>query len=94
MPLFLPSGSCGKSTRNFRTQGIDTLANDMSKMQITKATEDRYHVEVQDRFIDEDVNGPQLLGMTSERTVGATAEEILRLFDSQPIGYSKTVDYE
>lgn len=66
----------------------------MSKMQITKATEDRYHVEVQDRFIDEDVNGPQLLGMTSERTVGATAEEILRLFDSQPIGYSKTVDYE
>jgi hypothetical protein len=66
----------------------------MSKMQITKTEEDRYHVEVKDRFIEEDVNGSQLLGMTSERTVGITAEEIAQVLDSHPIGYSMSVDYE
>jgi hypothetical protein len=66
----------------------------MSRMQITKIDEDRYHVEVKDRFIDEDVNGSQLLGMISGRTVGVSAEEILRLFDSEPVGYVMSVDYQ
>jgi hypothetical protein len=67
----------------------------MSKMQITKTADDRYHVEAQDRLLDEDVNAIQLFGMTSGgRTEGTTAHDILHLFDSQAIGYTMTVDYE
>lgn len=66
----------------------------MSKMQITKTADDRYRVEVKDRLIDEDVNGSQLLGMTSGRIVGITANEITEAFDSQPVGYAMSVDYD
>jgi hypothetical protein len=65
----------------------------MTKMHITKIADDGYHVEVKDRFIDEDVNGSQFLGIASERTSPMRAVEILRLTNSQYIGYTLTVDY-
>jgi hypothetical protein len=67
----------------------------MSEMQITKTADDRYHVKVRDRFLDEDVDAAQIFGITSSgHTVGTTAHDILRLFDSRPIGYTMTVDYD
>jgi hypothetical protein len=65
----------------------------LTKMHITKIADDGYHVEVKDRFIDEDVNGSQFLGIASERTSPMRAVEILRLTNSQYIGYTLTVDY-
>jgi hypothetical protein len=62
-------------------------------MDITKTADDRYHVEVRSLFINEDVNGSQLLGMGAGRIVGVTAEEILRFLDSEPVGHSLSVEY-
>ena len=66
----------------------------MTEMHITKIADDGYHVEVKDRFIDEEVNGSQFLGIASERTSPMRAVEILRLMDSQCVGYTMTVDYD
>jgi hypothetical protein len=65
----------------------------VTKMRITKTGEDRYHVEVKDRLIVEDVNDVQFLGMARERTIGITADEILSAFEDKRIGDSITVDY-
>lgn len=62
----------------------------MTKMHITKTANDRYHVEVRDPFIHEEVNGLQFLGFASERTRPMPAVEILRLY----VGYTMTVDYD
>jgi hypothetical protein len=43
--------------------------------------------------VDEDVKGSQFLGIASERTSPMRAVEILRLMNSQYIGYTVTVDY-
>jgi hypothetical protein len=66
----------------------------MTKMYITKAANDRYNVEVRDPFSHEEVNGSQFLAMASGRTSPMTALEIIRLLDSQFVGYTMTVDYE
>jgi hypothetical protein len=75
------------------TRFIRKLEAGMTKMHITKIADDGYHVEVKDRFIDEEVNGSQFLGIASERTSPMRAVEILRLMDSQCVGYTVTVDY-
>ncbi|HUJ95622.1 MAG TPA: hypothetical protein VLW84_10195 [Terriglobales bacterium] len=64
----------------------------MSKLRITKTDDDEYHVEDKDSFIDDDVNGSQLLGMTTGRTTPG-AGEILQKLDSEPAGYVMTVEY-
>jgi hypothetical protein len=63
-------------------------------MHITKTADDHYHVTVTDRFLDEDVNGSQFLGIASERTRPQPAVEVLRLMHSQFVGYTMTVDYD
>ena len=65
----------------------------MTEMHITKIADDGYH-EIKDRFIDEEVSGSQFLGIASERTSPMGAAEILRLMDSQYVGYAMTVDYD
>ena len=64
----------------------------MSEMRITKTADDEYHVEAKDIFVAEDVNGSQLLGMTTGRT-NPDANEILQRLDSEPAGYVMIVDY-
>ncbi len=66
----------------------------MAEMHITKIADDGYHVEVKDRFIDEEVSGSQFLGIASERTSPMRAVEILRLMDCKYVGYAMTVDYD
>ena len=66
----------------------------MTKMYITKIGDGRYHVEVGDPFTHEQVNGTQFLAMASGRTSPMPAVEILRLMDSQFVGYTMTVDYD
>jgi len=64
----------------------------MSEMRITKTADDEYHVEDKDSFIDQDVNGSELRGMTMGRTTPA-ADDILQRLDSEPAGYVLIVDY-
>jgi len=64
----------------------------MSDMRITKTADDEYHVEIKDSFIDEDVNGSQLLGMMTGRTT-PDANEVLQRLESEPAGYIIVVDY-
>lgn len=64
----------------------------MSKMRITKTADDEYHVEDKDSFIDDDVNGSQLVGMTTGRTT-PDSNEIVRILDSEPAGYVMIVEY-
>jgi len=66
----------------------------MTKMNITKTAEDRYHVEVRDPFIHAEVNASQFLVMVGERTSPMPAVEIVRFLDDQFIGYTITVDYD
>ena len=66
----------------------------MTKMYITKIGNGRYHIEVRDPFAHEQVNGTQFLEMVSGRTTPMPAVEILRLMDSQFVGYTMTVDYD
>jgi hypothetical protein len=66
----------------------------MTKMHITKTADDRYHVEHSDPLIHEELNGAEFLGMASGRTSPTPAVEILRLMDSQLVGYTMTVDYD
>ncbi len=66
----------------------------MTEMHITKIADDGYHVELKDRFIDAEVSGSQFLGFASERTSPMPAVVILRLMDSQCVGYTMTVDYD
>jgi hypothetical protein len=66
----------------------------VTKMYITKTGDGRYHVEVRDPFTHEQVNGTQFLAMASGRTSPMPAVEILRLMDSQFVGYTMTVDYD
>ena len=66
----------------------------MTKMNITKTAENRYHVEVRDPFIHGDVSASDFLAMASERTSPLPAVEILRLLDAQLVGYTVTVDYD
>jgi hypothetical protein len=64
----------------------------MSEMRITKTADDEYRVEDKDSLIDEDVNGSQLLGMTTGRTT-PDADEILQTLASEPAGYVMIVEY-
>jgi len=64
----------------------------MSEMRITKMGDDEYHVEDKDSFIDDDVNGSQLLAMATTRT-NPDANKILQTLDSEPVGYTMIVDY-
>jgi hypothetical protein len=66
----------------------------MTKMNITKTADDRYHVEVRDPFVHGDVTASEFLAMASERTSPMPAVEILRLLDAQFVGYTVTVDYD
>jgi hypothetical protein len=66
----------------------------MTKMNITKTAENRYHVEVRDPFIHGDVSASEFLAMASERTRPMPAVEILRLLNAQVVGYTITVDYD
>jgi hypothetical protein len=66
----------------------------MTKMNITKTAQDRYHVEVRDPFIHREVSALQFLAIASERTSPMPAVEILRLLDAQVVGYTVTVDYD
>ncbi len=65
----------------------------MAKMYIIKTADDRYHVEVKDPFIHQEVNGSQFLVLAGERTSPMPAVEILRLLDVQLVGYTVRVDY-
>jgi hypothetical protein len=58
------------------------------RMEITKTGEDHYHVFANENFIhiEEDVDGPKLMGMT-----GLTTGELFSLFDLKPIGHKITV---
>jgi hypothetical protein len=66
----------------------------MTKMNITKTAEDRYHFEAREPFMHGEVSASQLLSIASERTSPMPAVEILRLLDDQIIGYTITVDYD
>jgi hypothetical protein len=66
----------------------------MTKMNITKTAEDRYHVEVRDPFIHGEVSASQFLTIASGRTSPMPAVEILRLLDVQFVGYTITVEYD
>jgi hypothetical protein len=66
----------------------------MTKMNITKTAENRYHIEVRDPFIHGDVSASEFLAMASERTSPMPAVEILRLLKAQVVGYTITVDYD
>jgi hypothetical protein len=65
----------------------------MTKMNITKTAEDRYHVEVQDPFIHGEVSASQFLAIACERTGPMPAVAILQLLDGQFVGHTITVDY-
>ena len=65
----------------------------MTKMNITKTAGDRYHIEVEDLSIREEVNGMQFLGMASGKTSPIPAIEILRLMGAQMVGHTMTVDF-
>jgi hypothetical protein len=65
----------------------------MTKMNITKTAEDRYHVECAEPFVHEEVNGTQFLRMASGKTSPMPAAEIIRLVGSQFVGYTLTTDY-
>jgi hypothetical protein len=65
----------------------------MATMNITKTAEDRFHIEVEDLFIQEEVNGTQFLGMASGKTSPLPALEILRLMGAQMVGYTMTVGF-
>jgi len=66
----------------------------MTKMYITKIGNGRYHIEARDPFTQEQVNVTQFLEMVSGMTTPMPAVEILRLMDSQFVGYTITVDYD
>jgi hypothetical protein len=66
----------------------------MTKMNITKTAEDRYHVEVKNPFIHVEVSASQFLAIASERTRPMPAVAILRLLNAQFVGYTITVDYD
>ena len=66
----------------------------MTKMNITKTAQDRYHVEVRDPFMHGDVSASEFLAMAGERTSPMPAVEILQLLDAQFVGYTVTVDYD
>jgi hypothetical protein len=66
----------------------------MTKMNITKTAEDRYHFEVRDPFMRGEVSASEFLAMASERTSPMPAVEILQLLDAQFVGYTVTVDYD
>jgi hypothetical protein len=66
----------------------------MTKMNITKIAEDRYHVEVKDPFIHGEVSASQFLAIAGERTSPMPAVAILRLLSAQFVGYTITVDYD
>lgn len=65
----------------------------MTKMNITKTAKDRYHIEREEPFVHEEVNGTQFRGMASGKTSPLPAIELFRLLGSQFIGYTVTVDY-
>jgi len=64
----------------------------MSTLRITKTADDEYHVEDQDSFIDQDVNGSELRGMMMGHKT-PEADQILVRLDSEPAGYVVIVDY-
>ena len=66
----------------------------MTKMNITRTAENRYHFEVRDPFIHGEASASQFLAIASERTHPMPAAEILRLLDAEFIGYTITVDYD
>jgi hypothetical protein len=66
----------------------------MTKLNITKTAEDRYHVEFKDPFIHGEVSASQFLAIASERTSPMPAVAILRLLNAQFVGYTITVDYD
>ena len=47
--------------RTMSLKGVRIGGDRMSKMQITRTGDEHYRVEVKDSFIDEDVNGSQVL---------------------------------
>jgi hypothetical protein len=65
----------------------------MPTMNITKTANDRYHIEVEDLSIREEVNGTQFLAMASGKTTPLPAIEILRLMGAQMAGYTMTVGF-
>jgi hypothetical protein len=66
----------------------------MTKMNITRTAEDRYHFEVRDPFIHGEVSASQFLTIVGDRTSPMPAVEILRLLNAQFVGYTITVDYD
>jgi hypothetical protein len=58
------------------------------RMEITKTGEDSYHVSANENFIriEEDVDGPKLIGMT-----GLTTGELFYLFDSKLIAHKAII---
>jgi hypothetical protein len=66
----------------------------MTKINITKTAEDRYHVEVKDPFFHGEVSASQFLAIAGERTSPMPAVEIIRLLDDQFLGYTITADYD
>jgi hypothetical protein len=58
------------------------------RMEITKTGEDYYHISANENFIriEEDVDGPKLMGMT-----GLTTGELFYLFDLKPLGHKATI---
>jgi hypothetical protein len=62
-------------------------------MKIKKTDEEHYHVR--DDFMDERVNGSQLLAMLSGKDlIGTTPDAVLRLLDEHDIGYETVVGYK
>jgi len=59
-------------------------------VEITKTGDDNYHVFADTTMLqlDEDVDGPKLMGMTL-----LTAAEVSKFFDMQPIGYKTSIRY-
>jgi hypothetical protein len=65
----------------------------MTTWHIKKSGEDNYHVEGED-MIDEDVDGPKLMGMLASK--GLTVEqinEILSSLDAQTIGSTTPIAF-
>ncbi len=67
-----------------------------SEVQIKKIGEDNYAVTIPDLYVDEEeVNGPQLLGMlSSKRLMHTTKETVLRTLDGLDVGHKVTVKCE
>ena len=63
----------------------------MTTMNITRTGEDDYHVEVKGRFVEEDVDGPKLLGMLCPHN--PDCEGILASLDEKEVGYKMEVAY-